>query len=161
MPIVHPLSTDEIWLAGIARFISPLSNTGLSELVDSVAASMTKRMREATSNHSVGLGPKANGTELQHIPYVSVRWGWIAFPAVLVFLSLIFLVSTIFQNSKEDTMLWKANTLANFYHPLTKDGRDELQMGHNALEAEQIAEKMKVKWSRTAAGVRLIQKHEA
>ena len=57
-------------------------------------------------------------------------------------------------------MLWKANTLANFYHPLTKDGRDTLQAGQNAVEAEDIAEKMRVQWTKTDVGVRLVQRPE-
>jgi hypothetical protein len=79
----------------------------------------------------------------------------------LLLLALVFLVATIFENSRDGAMLWKSNSLANFYHPLTKDGRNTLQHGKTAAEAEEIAENMKVQWRRTEAGYRLVQSHEA
>jgi hypothetical protein len=138
-----------------------LQDNSLDAVVESVAASLTKRMREAPGGASHFLGSTANGTMYQDIPFVHVRWPWIVFPATLVVLTLLFLLFTMARNAKDGTMLWKANSLANFYHPLTKDGRDELQSGHNAVEAEEIAERMKVKWARTEVGVRLVQKSEA
>jgi hypothetical protein len=92
--------------------------------------------------------------------YVNVRWNWIAFPAALILLALVFLVMTIFQNRRNGAMLWKSNSLANFYHPLTKDGRNALQSGKTAEEAEQIAESMKVQWKQTDSGYRLVQQRE-
>ncbi|KIW00387.1 uncharacterized protein PV09_08096 [Verruconis gallopava] len=144
----------------IVSYLSNLDNNGTSGMIDSIAAAMTKRMREAPGNEAVGLGSEATGILSQDVPYVNVRWGWISFPASLVFLAFLFLVMTIFENTRKGAMLWKSNSLANFYHPLTKDGRDTLQTGQNAAEAEEIAEKMQVQWRKTEAGYRLVQRHE-
>lgn len=151
---------NDFFTTDIARLLRKFDLDGLSILMESIAASMTKRMREAPGSEKSSLGDSAVGTLYQHVPFVNVRWAWITYPALLVFLALMFLVVTIIENAREGAMLWKSNSLANFYHPLTKDGRDELQNGHNAEEAVEIAEKMKVKWARTEAGVRLVQRHE-
>lgn len=145
----------------VANYLSfLLQDHSLDDVVESVAASHTQRMREAPGGQFQFLGSTANGTMYQDIPFVHVRWPWMAFPAALVILTLLFLLFTMARNAKDGTMLWKANSLANFYHPLTKDGRDELQSGQSAVEAEEIAERMKVKWARTEVGVRLVQRTE-
>jgi hypothetical protein len=144
----------------IASYIRDLDHAGVNALADSIAASMTKRIRVAPGNENVGLGNLTYCKLYQDIPYVNVRWGWIAFPAALVFLDLLFLLARIFEHTRNGAMLWKANSLINFYHPLTKEGRDTLQSGNNATEAEEIAENMKVRWYRTEAGYRLVQRHE-
>lgn len=166
---------DVLYDSDMAKEFSKLDLQGMSTLMDSIAASMTKRMREApvAGSKAVGLGSGASGILNQHVPFVNVRWAWITFPATLVsrahketpprarsnkhqvLLALVFLLVTMVQNAKEGAMLWKSNSLANFYHPLTKDGRNELQNGDNADEAVEFAEKMKVKWARTEAGVTL------
>jgi hypothetical protein len=85
-----------------------------------------------------------------------VRWAWIAFPATLVFLALIFLIAAMIENARNGAMLWKSNALAAFYHPLTKEGRAKLQTASTASQAEEIAKGMSVKWQRTDVGYRLI-----
>jgi hypothetical protein len=145
----------------IVSYLDNLDSTGTTAMMESIAASMTRRMREAPGSESVGLGSTEKGILYQDIPFVNVRWGWIAFPTALVFLALLFLIITIWENMRSDMMLWKSNSLANFYHPLTKEGRDTLQTGQSAAEAEEIAESMKVQWRKTNAGYRLVQPHEA
>jgi hypothetical protein len=88
--------------------------------------------------------------------HVSVRWLWIAFPATLVLLALVFLVAAMVKNARNGAMLWKSNALAAFHHPLTKEGRAKLQSASTATQAEEIAKGMSVKWQRTDAGYRLV-----
>jgi hypothetical protein len=143
------------------NYIRYLNDSQVTYMMESVASSMTLRMREAPGHSTTGLGSLAKGTVYQDIPHVNVRWGWIALPASLVLLTSVFLVVTMMENARSGVLLWKSNGLANFYHPLTKEGRDELQKGENASSAEEIAEELRVKWRRTDAGVRLVQSHEA
>jgi hypothetical protein len=151
---------DPVESSEMATLINPMGFGELETLAADVAASMTKRMREAPTNETLGFGQNSKGTAYLDVPYVNVRWAWIALPASLVALSFVFLIVTIIQNQRAGAMLWKANSLASFYNPLTKDGRDELQVGHTSEEAERIAQGMKVRWMSTNAGVRLAQTHE-
>lgn len=141
----------------LASYLNSLDQNATVAMVDSMAAAMTKRMREAPGSEAAGLGPVAEGILYQNIPFVQVRWGWIAYSATLVALTLVFLIMTMVENSLgEDSILWKADPLANFYYPLTRDGRDALQNAKTAEQAEAVADSMKVKWTRTEAGYRMV-----
>lgn len=130
-----------------------LDDDGINTTFKSLAASMTTRMRNFPGDDTnlasdpLSAGPSARGTSTQLLPYVNVRWGWIALPASLLFLSASFLIVTVVMVKKTGgTMVWKANSLANFYHPLTSDGMEKLQSAATAREAEKIAQGLRVRW---------------
>ena len=92
-----------------------------------------------------------------HSSYVNIRWGWIAYPVALAVLTLLFLIATAIKDLRDkDTMLWKSDILAAFFHPLTKDGREVLRQVRTPEEADELAEKIHVKCERTDLGYRLV-----
>ena len=125
-------------------------------VVSNVAASLTQHIRRL-GEANYGAEGQARGTALQTKSFVRVKWVWICAPALIIFLSAIFLIGTIFlTNRKGATMLWKASGLAPFYHPLTKEGREQIAVAQSAKQAELIAEKLKVRWQETEAGGRFV-----
>lgn len=66
----------------------------------------------------------AQGTVQHSKVCIRVRWGWIAYPVALVFLTLAFFVALLIETSlkKSPPRIWKSSPLALLYHGLaTKD----------------------------------------
>ena len=140
-------------------YVRYLNETGMEQMMSSLTSSMTRKMRSSPGpgTNSYGPGAKAIGITTQDMPHVNVRWGWIALPAAILFLSAILLACTMIASKREGaTMLWKSNALAHFYHPLTKEGRNRLRDAHSAKHAEKIAQDMTVKWEVTPEGGRFV-----
>jgi hypothetical protein len=145
-----PLSEGHTYCSSdVAQTIFGLNDTGLRKTVDNLAQSMTTNVRQSGSQ-------SAEGIAYQSIPYVSVQWGWITLPALLLIIAFILLASTIFRTKRKGTQLWKGSSLAAFYHPLTGDGREKVGGARNNRQLEKIAEDIKVKWTKTDKGWRLI-----
>ncbi|KIW64299.1 hypothetical protein PV04_09244 [Phialophora macrospora] len=140
-------------------YVRYLDEAGMERMMSSLTSSMTRRIRTSPGpfTNSYGPGPNAIGITTQDMPYVNVRWGWIALPAAILVLSAILLVCTMIETKREGaTMLWKSNALAHFYHPLTKEGRNRLRDAKSAKDAEKIAQEMTVKWQQTEEGGRFV-----
>ncbi|KAE9980911.1 hypothetical protein BLS_008101 [Venturia inaequalis] len=141
----------------IVSYIRYLNDTGVDNMMTSLAASMTKRMREAPESDSTfGLGISEKGQAMKDLPHVNVRWAWISFPIILLALALIFLIASMIENARNGAILWKTNALAPFHHPLTKEGRERLQNASSPAQVEQIAKELSVKWQKTEAGYRMV-----
>jgi hypothetical protein len=125
--------------------------SSLPSLMSNLAKSMTKNMRNADTSQP------AIGTVRQDVPFVLVRWQWIALPCALQLLTLVFLVGTMADSARRGAMLWKSSSLATFYHPLTHDGRAKLGTVMHPRDMEKTAAEMAVKWERTDHGYRLVQ----
>jgi hypothetical protein len=140
-------------------YVRYLDDAGVNAMMQSLATCMTQRVRQAPGDGTnlQGPGPQAIGVTMQDMPHVNVRWGWLAFPAVLVLLSAAFLAATVLETKREGaTMLWKTNSLAHFYHPLPEHGADKLRDAYSAKHAEKIARDMRVKWEETEHGGRFV-----
>ena len=91
--------------------------------IDNLSTAMSNNIREqenVISNH-------ANGTAFKTETFVQIRWGWFAFPASLVALSLLFLTGTIVETAHRDVLVWKSNNLALLFH----GGELELELEEN------------------------------
>ncbi|OJJ06186.1 hypothetical protein ASPVEDRAFT_87499 [Aspergillus versicolor CBS 583.65] len=94
--------------ASVARILSK----GLEPVIRDVAASFTKAALSA-SNFTAG-----NGTVLVSEVYVSVDWAWLALPAALVVMGIVFLVLTAVLNRRQRLFVWKSSILAVLFHGL-------------------------------------------
>ena len=72
-----------------------------------------------------------NGTAEVSEVYVAVNWAWIAFPALVLALGILFLVSTIVATKSQNLGLWKSAILPVLYHGLD----DELLDGYQNKQA--------------------------
>ncbi|KAK7946860.1 uncharacterized protein PG986_011181 [Apiospora aurea] len=79
------------------------------------------------------------GTVYENQTCIVVSWGWIAFPAALVLLTLVFLALTVFESNRHTTRLrtvaaqagrkpWKSSALPLLWAGLENDTR--YQPGH-------------------------------
>jgi hypothetical protein len=133
----------------VAQTIFGLDDIGIQKTFDNLAQSMTTNIRQAGSEF-------AEGIAYQSLPYVSVQWGWMALPALLLVIAFILLASTISRTKRKGTQLWKGSSLAAFYHPLTGEGREKVAEARDIRQLEKVAEDINVKWTKTNKGWRLI-----
>jgi hypothetical protein len=77
-----------------------------------------------SSPSSTMLAGKAYSVET----YVAVHWSWLAFPFILLFLGLIFLVATILKTSKEGAVgIWKTSAMPSLIYGLPQEVQASLQ----------------------------------
>lgn len=154
----HPTTTLAWFMYSLFRTESPAMEFGT--MFHSLAKSLTDNFRSNVAGSPTPF-TAASGYAFAKIPHVQVRWSWLAFPATLLFLSLVLLLATIISTRKEKTLLWKGSSLAAFSHPLTSDARAEVSDVRSPREVLKVAERMEVKWEKTERGFRLVRPHEA
>jgi hypothetical protein len=107
-------------------------------IMENVAASMT-RYGQNISNQM------AYGTVYETQTYVSVDWAFLALPAVLVSLGIVFLALAIMVNSREALTLWKSSLFPVIYHGLAEMGVDEFAtLSSMERKAQEITVKLEV-----------------
>lgn len=86
----------------------------------SVADSMTAYIRQ---NGDADAAAPAIGVVYQENTCVRIRWPWLAFPAVLVCLTILFLVLMILSNTRQVSTAqdWKSSPLPYLFHGLDRD----------------------------------------
>jgi hypothetical protein len=92
----------------------------ITHLMERMAKAMTDRIRSSPS--ITMLEGEAYRTE----PYVSIQWGWLAFPLMLLILSLVFLICTIVKTSAAGaTGVWKTSTMPTLIYSLPKETQSQ------------------------------------
>ncbi|KAK3660689.1 hypothetical protein LTR56_000447 [Elasticomyces elasticus] len=102
---------------GLSYGIHGTNQTGLELLMNNVATSMTNYMRKQVSGYGSQNNrfvPWANGTVLEQVTVVVIRWKWITAHAVFTALSMIFLAVTVIcqRASPLKGSAWKSSSLA-------------------------------------------------
>lgn len=78
----------------------------LEHLVSRIATSMSNGLRT-----DVGSIPVFEQT-LSRIPYVNVRWAYLALPISVILMTLRFLVAVMVTNRRAEAVMWKTHALA-------------------------------------------------
>ena len=114
-----------------------LANTqDLNQTTRAIAESMTESIR--TSPNSTAQIGKAYIEKT----FIQIRWGWLAFPIVLMVLTLFLLITVIVQPHRQDVTVWKSSSLAVLFHK--SDGWDTTNnRASNILELDRMAKRMK------------------
>jgi hypothetical protein len=120
----------------------------ISDVMDNVAESITIYMRQhGNSNYSKAV----SGTATESTTCVAVRWGWLAFPAVVVMATSIFLLAILAQSELEHDKLyrgWKSSILPLIFHDwdgLDKEPRDESVPLLERKDMDQAARQVRVR----------------
>lgn len=80
--------------------------------------------------------------------YVHVRWGWLAFPLVLLVLSLAFLIATIMKTSSDgQTGVWKTSAMPTLIYGLPKETQNHLNSSATWDNTNKEAKHVRVKLS--------------
>jgi hypothetical protein len=81
-----------------------------------LAISMTNSVRSSLSVEML------KGAAYSKETFVSIRWGWLSFPLILLFLSLVFLVATIVKTSGDGAAgVWKNSAMPTLIYGLPKE----------------------------------------
>jgi hypothetical protein len=99
---------------------SSASIASVSLTMQNVAESMTRYMRQ---NGAQNVSSPAVGLVYHEDTCVHIRWGWLAFPAALICLSILFLVLMILDNARQPATSqdWKSSPLPLLFHGLDRD----------------------------------------
>jgi hypothetical protein len=118
--------------AGPAQLLAIYNNGNMSfqdlnRTFANISESLTQYIRQ---NGLQNYSSPAYGAVLQEQACVRVRWAWLAYPAVLIVLTLIFLPAVIAETRKGETKShdWKSAPLALMFHGLD----DEVVRGTEA-----------------------------
>ncbi|KAL6158611.1 hypothetical protein ACJBU6_02718 [Exserohilum turcicum] len=107
------------WTRNLA--FNPWLSSNISSHMQRLARAMTNVMRSVSTHQDV------EGLAFSKEIFVSVRWEWLAFPLVLLVLSLVFLVSTMRKTSKDtETAIWKTSTMPTLIYSLPKEVQGQL-----------------------------------
>jgi hypothetical protein len=88
--------------------------------MERLAIAMTNMIRSSSSKIML------EGESYQTEPYVSIQWGWLAFPLALLMLSLVFLICTIMKTSGDGaTGIWKTSAMPALIYSLPKETQSQ------------------------------------
>ncbi|KAF2092298.1 hypothetical protein K490DRAFT_61739 [Saccharata proteae CBS 121410] len=129
-------------------------SVNIQQAMDDVATVMTNVIRQQSdpSNH-------ASGHSHSHTTFFVIRWAWIAYPAALEALVLIFLCATIFKTSRSGVQsTWKSSPLALLFHGLEDRGEalKNVSEVHKLSEINELASKIRVQLARRGPGTTLV-----
>lgn len=94
--------------------VEAISTKGLSAVVDSIAASLT---RLGLDQSNVTLSGSVGMSEV----YIHVRWKWLALPCLLEVAGVGFLTVTIIANRQRKVKVWKSSVDVLLYHGLERE----------------------------------------
>ena len=86
---------------------------------------------------------------------VRVRWPWIAYPAAIMALGVMFLTSTVFTTRASKMMIWKTSVIAMLYHGLDVVPSDAGQL-QEISQMDEHAEGIKARLGKTNDGWKIL-----
>jgi hypothetical protein len=116
-----PVIRYKVWRTGLAynrmvEFNPWLAPNNVSAHMERLATAMTNVIRSAASRTVV------NGNSYSRETYISVHWQWLAFPFLLLFMSLVFLVLTMLKTSNDGGIgVWKTSAMPTLISSLPQD----------------------------------------
>ena len=132
------------------------------ERVDSkfkdIADAITKYMRLNAANK---LNRPAEGVVLHNQTCLSVRWAWLAFPAFLITMHLVFFVATLItlRRTKDRVPIWKSSPLALIYNGIQVPKEDWISI-RDITGMEHVAKSTNIRLSSTKTGPKISKEQE-
>ncbi|GME48527.1 uncharacterized protein LTHEOB_5448 [Neofusicoccum parvum] len=124
----------------------------------SLADSMTANMRR---NGDASNSAPAAGVALRTETCISVRWAWLAFPAALLLLTVVFLVVTIVESAgRAPGRMWKGSPLALLFHGLDGEVGERYGAVGRVEDMEAVAKRVRVRMGDEGRGLKLVEVKE-
>lgn len=123
-------------------------------IMDGMTRSVTARLMQG-DGISVNMGP-ANGTVWGTQTCVGVNWEWLALPAGLLLLTIIFLVLTIVRTRSKQAHVWKSSIFAVLFSGLDQETRKSDGPLMSLEEMKAAADRATVRLEDTKEGFRLV-----
>jgi Protein of unknown function (DUF3176) len=116
----------------------------VDSIFQNVSDSITNYIRE---NGNVNHSAPAIGLVLHDQTCVQVRWWWLAFPVVLVVLTIVFFAAMVIQTRRGDHPKheWKSSPLPLVFHKLERDTQDPNEDIVDINEMEGVARRLHVR----------------
>jgi hypothetical protein len=142
----EPVLRYKTWLQGPAYTrhldVNPwLAPNNVSAHFSRMATGMTEVMRAASGEY-VDIKGEAYSEEV----YVRVRWAWLAFPLVLLVLTVVFLGATIWKTSNNQSAgVWKTSAMPSLIYGLPEETQTQLSSSSAWDSADGGGKKVRVK----------------
>jgi hypothetical protein len=108
------------WDDGISPLVNALWDSGnLTETFDHVARSLTNQMRNTAMN--LPHYSEASGFTFKWVIHVHVKWAYLAFPAAMIGLGVIYVLLTILESTRLHVPVWKESALPSLLHGLDNE----------------------------------------
>lgn len=142
------LWTLNLWAQGSATLET------VQAAMDGLSRSITARLRQGdgTSNN---VGPVV-GTVWGNQTCVHVNWGWIALPAALLLLTVVFLVLTVISTRSKKAQIWKSSIFAVLFSGLDQGMRQAAGPVVTMEDMNAAADRTMVCLEDTKEGFRLV-----
>lgn len=141
------------WLVGLWNNGTPTLDT-VQTTMDGMTRSVTARLRQG-DGISVNAGP-AHGAIWGVQTCVHVNWVWLALPAGLLLLTIVFLVLTILRTRSKQARVWKSSVLPVLFSGLDQETRKSGGPVVSLEEMKTAAERATVRLEDTKEGYRLV-----
>ncbi|KXT07967.1 hypothetical protein AC579_8598 [Pseudocercospora musae] len=106
----HDLSNDHVGATALDQLFWSANDRNVSATLDNIATRMTNALRQGPNSTAV-LG------EVHYLStHIKVNWPWLSYPAVLVFLTVVFLILTTVFSAEKSQVAWKSSSLAVLFH---------------------------------------------
>ncbi|KAH6632989.1 hypothetical protein C7974DRAFT_310154 [Boeremia exigua] len=110
----------------------------VTRFVERLATSMTNLLRSSASKEMI------EGSAYSKRSFIHIAWAWLTFPFALLLLSLAFLVSTMWETSKDSaTGVWKTSAMPTLLYGLPEDTRGRFTQTLSSLKND--AKKVRIK----------------
>lgn len=139
-------------------------DSNVTTVFSNLAKSMTRNTRNVNwtvqtyGDNFIGPFPgvgTVNGTATYLDVQVSVRWVWLAFPAALIVLTMLFLAMTMINTAHIELAVWKSSPLPLLFHGLEETETERLRMTKKMVEMEKFAHQIQVQLKDTGTGLGL------
>ena len=97
-----------------------LSPNNVTRHMERFATAMTNSVRSSRTKEML------QGKSYEVETHISIAWAWLNFPFIILFLSVIFLISTIIKTSDDGSKLWKTSTMPALIYSLPRDVQKDI-----------------------------------
>ncbi|KXS98316.1 hypothetical protein AC578_6840 [Pseudocercospora eumusae] len=117
----HDLSNDYVGATALNQLFWSANARNVSATLENITIRMTNALRQGPNSTAV-LG------QVHYLStHIKVNWPWLSYPAVLVFLTVVFLILTTIFSAEKSQVAWKSSSLAVLFHGLAELAEDDLR----------------------------------
>ena len=138
------------------EFLRIILNAPLSDSFGKIAAGMTKHVRseqrrvqsyhgKISTSFSYPYIEPAHGTSWTVQTQLHVRWVWIILPALLIILTMIFLIVTALQSRHRRLDIWKSSTIPLLCSGLDLNIQQRIKAAGDPMQTEMLASRVYVR----------------
>jgi hypothetical protein len=120
------------WDGSMTPLVDALwESQNLTQTFDHIALSLTNQVRNTATNAShIGHAP---GTTQKWEIHVRVRWAYLAFPASMIAIGILYVLLTVIESTRLHMPVWKESALPGLLHGLDDETQSLLRAGGSQM----------------------------